>query len=47
MKMQKAKSALAKLFSMENLLAITLALMVIFLLIALTGTAPQWIYQGF
>jgi len=47
MKRQKAKSALEKLFSQENLWALILALMVIFLLIALTGTAPQWIYQGF
>jgi len=33
--------------SKENVLALLLALMVIFLLIATTGSSPQWIYQGF
>ncbi len=31
----------------ENLLALLIALMVIFILIAATGSSPQWIYQGF
>ena len=36
-----------KLFSKENLIALILALMVIFIIIAVTGASPQWIYQGF
>jgi len=35
------------MFSKENLLALALAFMVIFLIIAATGSSPQWIYQGF
>ena len=35
------------MFSKENLLALALALMVIFLIIAVTDSSPQWIYQGF
>ncbi len=31
----------------ENALALLIALMAIFLLIATTGASPQWIYQGF
>jgi len=38
---------MSKLFTKENLVAFVLALMVIFLIITLTDTAPQWIYQGF
>ena len=36
-----------KLFSKENLIALILALMVIALIIAVTDSSPQWIYQGF
>jgi len=36
-----------RLFSRENLLAAALCLLVILLIILTTGTAPQWIYQGF
>jgi hypothetical protein len=36
-----------RLFSRENLLALALCLAIILLLIATTGNAPQWIYQGF
>ncbi len=35
------------MFSKENLLALALALMVILLIIAVTDSSPQWIYQGF
>jgi hypothetical protein len=35
------------LFSRENRLALLLCLAAILLLIALTESAPQWIYQGF
>ncbi len=37
----------AGMFSKENLIALALALMVIFIIIAATGSSPQWIYQGF
>jgi hypothetical protein len=36
-----------RLLSRENLLAILLCLLAILLLIVTTGSAPQWIYQGF
>jgi hypothetical protein len=36
-----------RLFSRENLLAVLLCLLAILLLIVVTDTAPQWIYQGF
>ncbi len=36
-----------KLFSKETLIALVLALMIIAIIIAVTDTSPQWIYQGF
>lgn len=36
-----------KFMTRENLLALLLCLLAILLLIVSTGTAPQWIYQGF
>ncbi len=36
-----------RLLSRENLLALSLCLLVILLLIVTTDSAPQWIYQGF
>lgn len=35
------------LLSRENLLALSLCLIVILLVIVTTDSAPQWIYQGF
>jgi hypothetical protein len=35
------------LFSYENLLALTLALIMIALVIFTADTSPTWIYQGF
>jgi hypothetical protein len=34
-------------FSRENLLAVVVCLIVIFLIIVTADAAPQWIYQGF
>jgi hypothetical protein len=36
-----------RIISRENLLAVALCLMVILLIIAVTDSAPRWIYQGF
>ncbi len=36
-----------KLLTRENVLAVLLCLLAILLLIVATGSAPQWIYQGF
>lgn len=36
-----------RLFSRENLLALSLALLILLLIILTTDSAPQWIYQGF
>ena len=36
-----------KIFSQENLAALFLCLVVIFILILTTDQSPQWIYQGF
>jgi hypothetical protein len=36
-----------KLISRENVFAVGLCLIVIFLLIVTSDSAPQWIYQGF
>jgi hypothetical protein len=36
-----------RLFSRENLLAVLLALFVLILIIMMSDSAPQWIYQGF
>jgi len=38
---------LKRLFSRENMFALALCLIVIFMIIVTTSTAPQWIYQGF
>ena len=38
---------LSKIFSRENLIALLLALLILLLVIMSTGSAPQWIYQGF
>jgi hypothetical protein len=38
---------LNKIFSRENAFALVLCLIVILLVIAMSDTAPQWIYQGF
>ncbi len=36
-----------RIFTRENVLAVLLCALVILLLIVTTGSAPQWIYQGF
>ena len=36
-----------RLFSQENLLALLLCLILLLLVIVTSGSAPQWIYQGF
>jgi len=36
-----------RLLTRENALAVLLCLLVVLLLIVATGSAPQWIYQGF
>jgi hypothetical protein len=38
---------MGKLFSKETIVALVLALMIIAIIIAVTDTSPQWIYQGF
>lgn len=38
---------MSRLFSRENLTALTLCAIVILVIIATTDSAPQWIYQGF
>jgi len=38
---------LKRLLSRENLLALGLCLLLILLIVVLTDSAPQWIYQGF
>jgi len=38
---------LKRLFSRENMFALALCLIVIFMIIVTTSTTPQWIYQGF
>jgi hypothetical protein len=38
---------LSRIFSRENVLALGLCLILILLVILTSGTAPQWIYQGF
>jgi len=38
---------LNKLFSRETAFALALCLIVILLVIVMSDTAPQWIYQGF
>lgn len=35
------------LFSRENLLALALCLIVLLLIIMMSDSTPQWIYQGF
>jgi len=36
-----------KIFSRENLLALLLALFILILIIMMSDSTPQWIYQGF
>lgn len=36
-----------RLLSRENVFALCLCLIVIFMMIVTTDTSPQWIYQGF
>ena len=43
----KTHKFLRALFSYENLLALTLALIMITLVIFTADTSPTWIYQGF
>lgn len=38
---------LKRLFSRENVYAVALCFIVIFLIIVTTDSSPQWIYQGF
>jgi len=38
---------LKKVLSCENLLALGLSLLILLLIVVLTDSAPQWIYQGF
>jgi len=38
---------LRRLVSRENSLAVALCLIVILVIILTSGSAPQWIYQGF
>ena len=37
----------AKIFSRENLIALLLALFILILIIMMSDSTPQWIYQGF
>lgn len=45
--MQLIKTLLNHLFSRENIFALLLALIVIFVIIVTADSSPQWIYQGF
>ena len=38
---------LRQIFSRENLIALALCLIVLLLVIVMSDSAPQWIYQGF
>jgi len=38
---------LKKVLSRENLLALGLCLLILLLIVVMTDSAPQWIYQGF
>lgn len=40
-------SWLERVFSRENLLAVALCLILIFIIILTSDNAPRWIYQGF
>ncbi len=40
-------SLLARAFSRENILAVAICLILIFIVILTSDNAPQWIYQGF
>jgi hypothetical protein len=37
----------SKIFSRENLFALLLALFILILIIMMSDSTPQWIYQGF
>ena len=41
------RKLIASIFSLENMLALALALIVIALVIFPADTTPDWIYQGF
>jgi len=36
-----------RIMNRENLLAVLLCLLIVLLIVVTTGSAPQWIYQGF
>ena len=38
---------LRRIFSRENLIALALCLIILLLVIVMSDSAPQWIYQGF
>jgi hypothetical protein len=45
--MKLVKNLLRRLFTRENLYAILLCLILIWIIIMTAATSPQWIYQGF
>ena len=45
--MHRIRTLLGHLFSRENLFALLLVVIVIFVIIATSDSSPQWIYQGF
>ncbi len=45
--MAMLRTVLGRIFSRENVFALLLCLIVIFLIIVTTDSSPQWIYQGF
>jgi hypothetical protein len=38
---------LSRIFSRENILALVVCLIILLLVIVMSDSAPQWIYQGF
>lgn len=47
MEMVRGDAVKQRIFSRENILAVGLCLIVILLIIVMTDSTPQWIYQGF
>jgi hypothetical protein len=45
--MHMLRGFLRRVFSRENVFALLLCLIVIFVIIATADSSPQWIYQGF
>jgi hypothetical protein len=45
--MSTITALLKKLASRENLFALLLCLIIIFVIVVTADTSPQWIYQGF